>query len=113
MVLDGVELDVLDHGVACLAVYIELDSEDVGGIDELAHVVGLNHEVGGDEALAVADLYDFLTGLECAGIGEVDYCTAVEHNGDEVGFAQVFGCFLAKVGTGLGVELECLHSDCF
>ncbi len=111
VVLNGVELDVLYNSVAGLAVYAKLDSKDVGGIDELAHVISLDGEVGGDEALVVADFHNLLTGLESAGEGEVDNIAAVEHNGDEVGLAQLLGCLLAEVSTGLGCQLKCLHSS--
>ena len=104
VVLYGVEVDVLEDSVALLAVDVELDSEDVGSIDELANVLGLNYEIGSDEALGafLVDGHDLLTGLEGAGKGEVDDSAAVENNGDEVGLAEVLGSLLAQVGAGLG-----------
>ena len=108
-VLNGVELDVLEDSHALFAVEVELDGEDVGGIDELAHSVVRHNEVGGHETFAVADFNELFAGLEGAGEGKVDDFTAVEHNGDEVLGTEGLGGFFAELGTGLGGEFESLH----
>ncbi len=108
-ILDGMELDVLEDCHTGLTVYSKLDGEDIGGVDELADSILANHEVCSDKTLAIADLHDFLAGLEGGGIGEVDDGTAIENDGDFVFLAEILGCLLAQIGTGLGAQLKCLH----
>ena len=105
-VLHGVELDVLEHGIALLAVDVKLDSEDVGCIDEFADSLVGHSQVGSDETLATADFNDLFAGFESALEGEVDVFAAVKHYGDFVFFAELLGSLLAEVSTGLGRQLK-------
>ena len=108
-VFHGVVLHLAEHCHFLLAVVFEFHREDVGGIDELAHAVVGNGEVGGDHTAAVLDFNEFLTGLESAGEGEFDDFAAVEHCGDFALFAESLGCLLTEICTGFGAELESFH----
>ena len=108
-ILYGVELDVLEHGHAFFAVNVEFDSEDIGSVDQLANGVVGYGKIGGDEAFAVTDFYDFFAFAESAVVGEVKYLAAIEHYGDQVVFTESLGGFFAEVCTGFGSELECFH----
>ena len=108
-VLYGVELYFAEHCIALLTVYFEFDSEYVGSIEELAHVVVLYYDIGSDDAFAVADLHELFTGLESCGIGEGNDFAAIEDSGDEALGAEGLGSLLAEVGTGLCRKIVSLH----
>ncbi len=109
VVLDGMELEVLEDGVALFAVDFEFDGEDVGGIDELAHCLVGYGDVGGDQALAVFDFNELFTGLESGGVGEGYDFAAIDDCGDFTCGTKGLGGFFAEVGTGFGAELKCFH----
>ena len=109
VVLYGVELHFAEHSHLLFAVGFELDSEDVGGVDELAHVVVLDSEVGSDDTTAILDLHDLLAGLESAGEGEVEGLATIEDYGNFTFVTKCFCCFLTEVGTGLGNEAVSFH----
>ena len=82
---DWVELKVLQHSLDLTAFDIEIDSEDIGRIDEVT--------------------YAFLA------YGEVEYFVAsVEDCGDLIPSAETLSGLLAKLVAELTCELECLHS---
>ena len=115
IILYRMELDVFENSHALFAVYIELDCEYVGGIDELAYSLVCNCEIGGDKALIIADFNNFLTRLEGAFEREGEYFATVENNGN-LGLSAESGCgFLSESSAGLGYKLKCLHvviNDC-
>ncbi len=109
---NGVELELLEHGVLLHAIDIKLDSEDIGGVDKLAHVLGLHGEVGSDDtALSVGEgdnllaFGEFLLGSLSVGY---DFAT-VENHGDKVGVAELLSGTLAKLGARGSAQFECLH----
>ena len=80
-VLDRLELDVFQHSHTFFAVDIELDSIDVGSIDEFADSVVSYGEICSDKTLVIADFNDFFTGLECTFEGEFDDFAAISTTG--------------------------------
>jgi hypothetical protein len=109
----GVELYFAKYGFASFTVDVEFNDEYVGSIEKFANVVGVNLEVGGDEATAVAYGYDFFACFEGAGVGEFDGFATVKYYGDFFVAAEVFGGFLAEYVAGFGVELVRFHCCCF
>lgn len=105
-----VELNLAENGHLFGTVVVELDSEDVGGIDELAHSLVGYSEVGGDDTAAILDFNEFLTGVESLCVGEGHDFAAVEHSGDFTFGAHCLGGLLAEICTGLGCKLESLHN---
>ena len=66
-VANGVELQVLQDGLAGLSVVGQFDYINVGAVDQLANVGLVHYQVGGDDALAVtADGNDLLAGEQLA-----------------------------------------------
>ncbi len=105
-VFNGVELEVFENGHTFVAVDIKLYSEDIGSVDQLAHCVVGNNEVGGDKTFAIADFYDFLAGFECAGERKLDNGAAVEYYGDKTLFTKGFCCLFAQICAGLGCKFK-------
>ena len=108
-VLHGVELYVFEHGHALVAVDVEFDGENFGSVDEFAHCLEANHEVGGDKSFAVADFDEFFAGFEGFSVGEFYDFAAIENCGDFVFGAESLGGFFAKVGARLCSQLKFLH----
>ena len=108
-VLHGLELQFLHDSVALLAVEFHLDSEDVGSVDELAHISSVHADVGSDDAALCVYLHELLTRLQCAGEGELNDFAAVEDCGDFAFSAELFHCTLSECFTRLGFQLKCLH----
>ncbi len=111
----GMELDVLEHSLLGDAVVGEVDHKHLGGVDEFAHIGLVHHQVGSNNGLAVAtNFHDLLALEEFAVVLTVlefnDFAT-VKHHRNLALAAQRLGCLLAEVRTGLGIELECLHSQ--
>ena len=104
-VLYGVELYFAEHCIALLTVYFELNSEYVGSIEELAHVVVIYYDIGSDDAFAVADLHELFTGLESCGVGEGNDFAAIEDSGDEALGAEVLAAFLPRSVRGCAARL--------
>ncbi len=110
-ILYRVELEVFEDGHAFLTVDIEFYSEDVGSVDEFANSIVRYNEVGCNQALAIADFYDFLTGLEGAGIGKFYNRATIEHYGDKALVAKGFSRLLAQIYTRLGCKFEKFHCN--
>lgn len=108
-ILYGLELQVLDDSHALYAVKLKLDGEHVGSIDELADSLGAYSEVGGDDALAVFDGYNFLAFEELAVVGKFYDFAAVEDYGNQARCAQPLGGLLAESRARLSMQLECFH----
>lgn len=66
----GVELYVFEHHHVLFVIDGQFYGEDLGSVDELAHVVLCQGDVGGDNCFAVFDFHQFLAGFESAGEGE-------------------------------------------
>ena len=105
----GVELNFAEHCVGLVAVYIEVDGENLGSVDELAHSFVGEGEVGGDDAAAVLDFNELLSGFESALERKFYGLAAIEHSRNQTFFAESFGSFLAKLNTGSGFQIKCLH----
>ena len=83
IILYGLELKVFQHSFANFAVNLEIDLENIGRIDELAHILALDNDVGCDKTAVVANLYDLLTILERAVERKLNDFAAIEDSGDK------------------------------
>ncbi len=102
-VLNRVELDILQDSHTGLTLYVELDSEDFGSIDELAHSLLRYYEVGSDEAFGagIVNSNDFLAFVEGACVRKINDCATVKDNGDKTFAAESLGGLLAERCAGL------------
>jgi len=91
IVLDGVELSLLEDSEALLAVDVELNSIDVGGVDELAELAFGDAE---SESFGQTVLALLLT---------------IEVAGDDALLTQLLGQLLAASGTCSTFDLDCFH----
>lgn len=108
-VLNGLELQLLHHGLHGSAGEVDVNLEDVGGVDELANILRVDGDVSGDDATFVVDLNEFLTRCELTVEGKLNNLATVDNCGDLALFAQSLYSFLAELRTGLGCQFECLH----
>ena len=110
VVLHGVELHLTENGGLLLAVDVEVDGEDLGGVDELAHSLVGEGQVSGQDATAVLDFDELLALFEGALVGEFDDFTAIEDSGDFAFCAERLGGFLAQFHTGSSLQFVRFHS---
>jgi hypothetical protein len=81
-ILNGVELNIFEDSHTFLAVDIELDSEDIGSVNEFTNSVLRNNEVSSDKTLTVTDFYEFFAGFKSTCKRKrYDFAT-VKNNGD-------------------------------
>ena len=108
-ILDGLELQVLDNGLDLLAVQVDVNLEDVGSIDQLAYVIGVNHDVSGDDATLGIQLDQFLTLLQSAVERKLNQSATVDDCGNLTLLTQGLHRLLTQLCTRLGVQCILLH----
>ena len=108
-VLDGLKLELFEHSFLGLAVDLEVDLEDVGRVDELAHILGLDHDVCGDDATLCVELHELLTGLESLVVGQLHELATIDHCRNLLLFAESLHGFLAELCTRLSLQFESFH----
>ena len=106
----GMELEVLQDGLAGLAIIGQVDYIHVGAVDELAHVSEVHYQVGGDDALAITAYGDNLfasqqLAIVLAVLVELNELATIQDNGNLVLLAEGLSGLLAEVGTSLCVLL--------
>ena len=108
-ILYWVELYLAENSVLLFAVDIQVDNEDVGGVDQLAYSIVGEDQVGSDDAATVLDFNELLAFLESAGVRQFYDFASVEDSGNLALGAEGLCGFLAKLNTGLGVQCISLH----
>ena len=94
------ELYVFDDSHYFLFADGQFYGENIGCVDQFTNVVGGNGEVGYDKGLVVAYFYDFFAFVQFAGVGEVEYFSAIEYGRDKTVFTQSLYSFFAQIGSG-------------
>ncbi len=108
-VLDGLELQVLDHGLNLLAVQVDVNLEDVGSVDELAHILGVHYDVSCDQTALCVDLNQLLALFQSAGVGQLYQSATVDHCGNLALGTESLHRLLAQLCTRLSVQCILFH----